>query len=94
MEANISAGNMPRYHLLFIIYVHPLMKSHIGSTTEKKKENKLDCGHFRKNQQNLGLPGLPGLLSMAGDYGTVICGQHAQKRPMSENHQVISLKRV
>lgn len=41
-----------------IIYVHPLMKSHIGSTTEKKKENKLDCGHFRKNQQNLVLPGL------------------------------------
>ena len=32
--------------------------------------------------------------SQTGDCGTVICGQHAQKRPVSENHQVISLKRV
>lgn len=64
MEANISAGNMPRYHLLFIIYVHPLMKSHIGRSTEKKKRIDQTVGTFEKNQQNLVLPGLPGLLSM------------------------------
>lgn len=51
MEANISAGNMPRYHLLFIIYVHPLMKSHIGRSTEKKKRIDQTVGTFEKTSK-------------------------------------------